>query len=273
MRTSGIAFALMLWSAGVAFAQQPFVIHDMSAAEISAAIAAGKTTCLLSLGGSHHRFMPPDEFQGPEKDPVPVGYHDKVAAYVGQRVASIVGNILVWDVPYWANMNSKAAGDAMLRAVVRDVVTDAIATGCKLVALIQEHDAGRLSLLKKLPDEWNPEFSAKGARFEYIPVFVESKVESVAYISSLKGVPEACVQKDVQEWVRKYPDASRNTCQQQVVDISEMAFLDNGKWLRKANVPASLVKFVTPEIGKVFLDQKINITVKHLRAMQSASTR
>lgn len=213
--------------------------------------------------------MKPDEFQGPEKDPVPVGYHDKVAAYVGRRVAEIVGNTLVFDVPYWANMNSGAAGDAMLRAVIRDVVTDAIATGCTLVALIQEHDAGRLRLLQKLPEEWNPEFLAKGARFVYLPVFVESKIESVAYISRLKGVPEACIQRDVNEWVRKYPDASRNTCQQQVVDISEVAFLDNGKWLRKADVPPSLVKFVTQEIGKVFLDQKINIAVKHLRALQS----
>jgi hypothetical protein len=270
MRTAAIVFVLMFCS-GMAFAQQPVVVAEMTSSEIQAAIAGGKTTCIVSSGGIHNRFSRPDEFRGPGKDPVVIGIHNIMSNYVGRRIAEILGNALVFDVPFYA-MSSGAEADTTLRAIMRDVVTSAVNTGCKLIVIMHDHGANQLALLQKLTNGWNGEFSPKGIRVRYSPVYAESKMEAVGYVSTLKGVPPQCIEKDVKAWVAKNPEDGGllSSCEQTVIEISEMAAIDNGKWLRKDQVPPSLAKFATAAVGKVILDQKINFVVKDVRAMQSS---
>ena len=266
MRTIGCCVVLMLWG-GVAFAQRSVVLDELTSTEVRAAIAGGKTTLLVYTGGTHQNEYSGtgDEFRGPGKDAVVIGKHTMVANYITRRVAEVLGDALTYNAfPHAPNTADIIGGTVALRdetfaAVLRDIVTSAAKSGFKLVVLLNDHGAAS-AISKKLADELTRELSSKGTRVIFSPVYDEARIESAQYISKLPGVPPLC--KKANEY---------NACQVAIIDAAEVAAIEKGKWVRRDSVPPAVAKFVTPEVGKILLEQKVTLAVGHIRQAMAKS--
>ena len=96
----------------------------------------------------------------------------------------------------------------------------------------------------------------------------ESKIALIEHLRTLEGAPASCNEPYVKARVAKNPENGGmvNSCEQTIWEIAELAAIDNGKWLRKDNIPTALAKIATPAVGQMFLNHKIDRGVKADRA-------
>jgi creatinine amidohydrolase len=253
----GVAVLMsFLGLSGLAQAQSVW-LEDLTATEIQAAVAAGKTTAIYYAGAIHQA--------GPA---VAVGRHLFVARYVAQRAAEELGNALVLPVNMYAPANAggdpakkeghlRSAGtlsitDTTFINMVREAVTSAIvSTGFKTVILIGDHGAEE-DPLKKAADTLDGEWKSKGTRVYHIPVYEETDDVLVPeYLTKLK-----------------VPDKQ----QQSADDVGEVMPVDRDhKWVRQDKIPAEYRDIVTLEVGETLLQFKVDSAVRHIRSLTTSN--
>ena len=253
MRTTSFCLVFML-SGSVASAQRSVMIEDLTTTEVHAAIAGGKTTAFLYVGGAHENQYSSDEAG---EDAVAIGKHNIVANYVARRVAEELGNALAVALPLAPNGDAikktghmRFAGTVSLTegtfaSVCRDVAVSLIAAGFKHVVLAGVHGGGQ-AVMKKVADELDSEWSSKGVRVFFFPVYAEAKKEMNQHLTKM------------------HVAENRHT---RVEDAAEVISLDQqNEWVRKERLSPDLAKVVSPQLGKILIDQKINLAVKYIRS-------
>jgi creatinine amidohydrolase len=258
---AGMCIAAVLVAAGTARAEPGSVwIDDLTWPEIRDAIAAGKRTAIVYTGSS--------EQNGPH---MVIGKHNIVAHYVAQRIAEQLGDALVYPVMPFSvtgTLNPKSGhmrfpGSVTLppeayASVVRGVAQSALAAGFKVVALMGDHGGGQAELAK-VAKELEAQHRKEGMR--------------VLYIGDLYYKSDA----DLKDWLTKH--GLPHDVHAGMWDTSPLLYLEKpGQWVRKdkfaeaneANGVVGNPSLATPEIGKAFLDIKIENAVKQIRALTAA---
>ena len=139
--TLGLSAATLALSAATVLAQgkPPLVeFEKMTWPEVKAALAAGKTTALFYTGGTEQR--------GPQNAN---GGHTLMATYLNKAIATKLGNAIAMPVlPYTPNNASATLPGTigltpeLLSAILERVSEQAIATGFKIVVLMNDHGGG-----------------------------------------------------------------------------------------------------------------------------------
>ncbi len=254
MRAMSLLFVIMLWC-GSSFAQQSVMLEDLTTTEIQAAIAKGKTTAFLYVGGVHENQITPE---GSAEDAVATGKHNFVGNYIARRVAEDLGNALAVMFPHSPQgdpvkktVHMRFAGtmtltDETFERACRDIAMSLIAAGFKNVFIAGDHGLTGQNLMKKVAAELDSEWSSKGVHVSFIPVYDEAKIQMREYLTKL-NVPDK----------RQVP----------LEDAAEvLAVNKENRWVRKEKLPPEIAKLASPEVGKVLVDQKINIAVKYIRS-------
>jgi creatinine amidohydrolase/Fe(II)-dependent formamide hydrolase-like protein len=215
-------------------------IADLTWPEVKQAIASGKTTAIYYAGST--------EQNGPH---MALGKHNVIAAYVAARVAERLGNALVYPVMPFAPTGdhmkfpgSVNVSDATFAAVAREAAASAISAGFKNVLLMGDHGGGQ-DALKQVAAELDRQWSRKGVRVYYVG---DAYYKSQAAHAGLE-------------------------------DTSELMFLDReNRWIRRDKLAAGDKnsgvegdpRRASPELGKKFLDLKVDNAVAQIQALLGA---
>jgi creatinine amidohydrolase len=287
MRTLKLAVcALSIYSVtGFAQPKEPLVEFGMMTwPEVKAAMAAGKTTILIYNGGTEQR--------GPQNVN---GGHTLIATEVSRRIALKLGNALVAPVlPYSPNTASATLPGTLgltpelFAAINERVAEEAIKTGFKNVVLMGDHGGGQKEL-EELAKTLDAKHSSEGVRV----IFCDQ------VYAGTKEHPGA--QPDFEKWLADngYPSGGHAG----ISDTSEMLYLggDLG-WVRKDLVKTALGDPVgapgggrgrgrdpnapprvnngitgdgrrsTAELGKRFIDMKVDYSVREIQALLGTKT-
>jgi creatinine amidohydrolase len=253
---------ILILAASIARAQSVY-IEDLTWTEVRDAIAAGKSTAIIYAGST--------EQNGPH---LALGKHTFIAHYVAGRVAEELGDALVYPTMPFAPTGDFVLKSGHLRfpgsvsvnsevflGVMSQVALSAINAGFKQIYLMGDHGGGQSELklaAANLDQEWSP----KGVRIRYVPdPYHKEKTQSDQYLKDRHIVTDEHAGTD---------------------DTSEMMFLDSAhKWVRadklafsdsamepKTGVDGDPTK-ATAEMGKVFLDYKVNDALAQIRAYRS----
>jgi len=236
-------------------------IEDLTWPELREAMASGKTTAIYYAGGT--------EQNGPH---MALGKHTIVAHYVAGRIAEELGNALVYPVLPFAPTGDRdkktghmrfpgtvSLNDATFGAVAREVALSALAAGFRNVVLMADHGGAGQAALRHVAGELDRKWSSKGAHVHYVPD---------AYYKA-------------QERVHGYLSAHAMGADRHagIHDTSELMFLDvDGKWIRKDRLAAGSdstgvdgdPRRASAELGRIFLDIKIDSAVKQIRRLVKA---
>ncbi|WP_051669984.1 creatininase family protein [Bryobacter aggregatus] len=235
-------------------------MEKMTWPEIKQAIQAGKTTALLFNGGTEQR--------GPQNT---TGGHNLIAKYLSATIARQLGNALAAPViPYSVNHADPAHPGTLglspqtFAAVNSDVVEQLIQNGFRNVVLLGDHGGGQKEL-KLVADRLQLKYRAKGVRVVYC--------DDVYRLATDR----------FDQWLQAngYPLSTHAG----IPDTSEMLYLGgNDGWVRKELVANALgdpvgktkridngitgdARRATAELGKRFLDLRIELAVKQIRQM------
>jgi creatinine amidohydrolase/Fe(II)-dependent formamide hydrolase-like protein len=264
-------FAVLLFIAGPVYGQgssqgsspaSSVWIDDLTWPEVQDAIAAGKRTAIIYAGSS--------EQNGPH---MVIGKHNFIARALAQRIAEELGDALVYPVlPYAITGNAvtrtghmRFPGSVSLPpeaffGVVRGVAQSALTAGFKVVALMGDHGGGQdeLALAAK---ELDGEVRASGARVLFIgDLYAKSRVQ-MRDILAKRGLPT-------------------DEDHAGIPDTSSLLYLETqGQWVRKDKIaladPKNGVRghpqHASAELGKVYLDLKVDLAVKQVRSLLAAS--
>lgn len=156
--------ALFLLCSTVALAQgtSPFsspFIEDLTWVEVRDAVASGKTTALYYAGST--------EQNGPH---MATGKHNLIAKFVVSRIATELGNALVYPVmpfaptgdvskktEHMAFAGSVSVSEETFARVARETAQSATAAGFKCIVLMGDHGGGQAALglvAKELSAQW-----------------------------------------------------------------------------------------------------------------------
>lgn len=239
--------------------------------EVKAALESGKTTALVYNGGTEQR--------GPQNVN---GGHTLIARAVAVRIAEKLGNAIVAPVMPFSVNNASATlpgtiglTPEIFSAVNERVAEQLIKTGFKNIVLMGDHGGGQKELAE-LATKMDAEYSPKGVRV----IFCDQVYEGT------EGHPGA--QPDFEKWLADhgYPSGGHAG----VSDTSEMLYLggDQG-WVRKDLISTALgdpvpakgqrpehkvnngisgdARRSTAELGKRFIDMKVDYSVREIRAV------
>jgi creatinine amidohydrolase len=260
--------------AAAGYAQPRNEFDMMTWVEVKAAIQAGKTTAIVYNGGTEQR--------GPQNVN---GGHTLIAREVAVRIAEKLGNAIVAPVMPFSinNADPKLPGtigltSATFSAVNREVAEQMIKNGFKNVVLMGDHGGGQKEL-GELATELDGKYSPKGIRV----IFCDQVYQGT------KEHPGA--QPDFEKWLvdNGYPPGSHAS----ISDTSEMLYLGGDKgWVRKDEVKNALgdpvqergaardpnakrvnngitgdARRSTADLGKRFIDMKVDYSVREIRQM------
>jgi creatinine amidohydrolase/Fe(II)-dependent formamide hydrolase-like protein len=236
-------------------------IEDLTWPEVRDAMANGRTTATYYAGST--------EQNGPH---MALGKHSFIAHYVAGRIAEELGNALVYPVLPFAptgDRNKKTGhmkfpgtvtlSDATFGAVAREVALSAISAGFKNVVLMGDHGGGQ-DALKQVANELDQEWGSKSAHVYYVPDLYYKSQEQVREYLTERGMV-----------VGRHAG---------IHDTSEVMFLDKEqKWIRKDKLAPGDEKTgidgdprqASAELGKTFLDIKINSAVAQIKSLVNAS--
>jgi creatinine amidohydrolase/Fe(II)-dependent formamide hydrolase-like protein len=237
-------------------------IDDLTWPEVQDAIAAGKRTAIIYAGSS--------EQNGPH---MVIGKHNFIARALAQRIAEELGDALVYPVlPYAITGNAltrtghmRFPGSVSLPpeaffGVVRGVAQSALTAGFKVVALMGDHGGGQdeLALAAK---ELDGEVRASSTRVLFIgDLYAKSRVQ-MRDILAKRGLPT-------------------DEDHAGIPDTSSLLYLETqGQWVRKDKIaladPKNGVRGhpqqASAELGKIYLDLKVDLAVKQIRSLLAAS--
>ena len=162
-------------------------LEELTWTEVRDAIQAGTTTALIYTGST--------EQNGPH---LVLGKHNFIARHVAGRIATELGNAIVYPVlPYAPTGDSAARSGHMrfpgsihlsattFRAVVRDLALSALAAGFRQVFLLGDHGDGQ-NELSAVAREFDGLWAARGQRVFYVPdVYVLQGHQVRAYLSAI----------------------------------------------------------------------------------------
>jgi creatinine amidohydrolase/Fe(II)-dependent formamide hydrolase-like protein len=244
--------ALILAGATALAHARSVYVEDLTWLEVRDAIAGGATTAIVYAGST--------EQKGPH---MAVGQHNVVAHYVGGRIAETLGNALVYPVLPFAITGDPAAKTGHMKFpgsvslaprvfadAIRDLAMSAISAGFREIYLMGDHGDGQ-DELRNVAQSLDKAWVKKGVRVRYV---------SDLYFKTRDQVRQYAKEHQI-AWVLHAG----------VWDTSELMFLDTGhKWIRADKVAESDGAKATPEMGKIFLDYKIDAAVNQIRAFRSA---
>jgi creatinine amidohydrolase/Fe(II)-dependent formamide hydrolase-like protein len=226
-------------------------------------MAAGTTTAVVMAGGI--------EQNGPHMALVK---HNLVARHVSGQVAARLGNALAYPVvpysmagdPIEKTNHMRLPGTVSLTSevflgVVRNIATSAMSAGFKTIALMGDHGGGQ-SELGLVAQNLDAEWRARGVRVFYLPNTASAAAIN-AYLKERNIVPggHAGVAETAQilalDEGKKYLRADR------------FAVMAAGPETATGAAPVPLTA-VTAEMGRVFLDMKINDAVAQVRKLTAA---
>jgi len=140
--------------------------------------------------------------------------------------------------------------------VVRAVAQSALAAGFKVVAIMGDHGGGQ-NELARAAKELDAQHRADGARVLYIGDLYTKTDAQFTEILAKRGLPHT----DAHAGIR---------------DTSELLYLETpGQWVHKDELAAANEStgvrgdptLATPELGKLYLDLKVENAVKQIRAL------
>ena len=258
---------------------KPVEFEMMTWREVKQALESGKTTALVYNGGTEQR--------GPQNVN---GGHTLIGREVARRMAEKLGNAIVAPVlPFSVNNASeKLPGTIGLTGqlfadINEQVAEQLIITGFKNVVLMGDHGGGQKEL-GEVARKLDAKYSGKGIRV----VFCD------AVYTGTKEHPGA--QTDFEQWLADhgYPSGGHAG----VSDTSEMLYLGGDKgWVRKDLLPTAAgdpvlkpgerrdpnakridngitgdARRSTADLGKRFIDMKVDYGVKQIRQVLGNST-
>jgi creatinine amidohydrolase len=237
-------------------------IDDHTWPEVRDAIAAGKRTAIIYAGSS--------EQNGPH---MVIGKHNFIAHALAQRIAEELGDALVYPTLPYAVAGNAIARTGHMRfpgtvtlppevfyGVVRGVAQSALTAGFKVVALMGEHGGGQdeLALAAK---ELDAQARADGARVLFIgDLYAKSRLQ-MRDILAKRGLPS-------------------DEDHAGIPDTSSLLYLQTqGQWVRPDKIDLADAKtgvqghpqFATAELGKIYLDLKVDLAVKQIRSLLASS--
>ena len=242
-----------------AHGQTPSVwIDDLTWPEVRDAIASGKRTAIIYAGSS--------EQNGPH---MVIGKHNFIARALAQRIAEQLGDALVYPtLPFAVTGNAitrtghmRFPGSVSLPpevffGVARGVAQSALTAGFKVVLLMGDHGGGQEELAlaaKELDAQARPD----GARVLFIgDLYAKSRAQMRDILAS-RGLPTTDDHAGI-------PDTS-----------SLLYLQKQDAWIRKDKIALADAKtgvqghpeFSSAELGKVYLDLKVDLAVKQIRAL------
>ncbi len=241
-----------------AHAQPSVWIDDLTWPEVRDAIAAGKRTAIVYTGSS--------EQNGPH---MVIGKHNFVAHDVAQRIAEELGDALVYPMLPFAMTGNAAAHTGHMRfpgsvtlppdvyfGVVRAVAQSALAAGFKVVAMMGDHGGGQ-NELARAAKELDARHRAEGARVIFIgDLYAKTDAQFTACW------PRA----DCRATMSMPASGTRRSCFTSKPRASGSARTSSPQ---PANRPACAASpaLATPEIGKLYLDLKVENAVKQIRSL------
>jgi creatinine amidohydrolase/Fe(II)-dependent formamide hydrolase-like protein len=264
MKRALVILALAAGATALSAQSSSVFIEDLTWQEIRDAMAAGKTSAIIYIGGT--------EQNGPHMALVK---HNAIAHYAAGKIAEKLGNALVYP-----TMPFSPAGDGIAKTgharfpgtvslspdifygVSRQIALSALTGGFKNVFLMGDHGQGQAELklaAEGLDADWKP----KGSRVFYVPdVYAKSTEQVNAYLAE-----------------RKIPGGGHAG----VAETSQVLFLDQQKkWIRGDKLTAGRGQPepstgingdpspATAEMGKIFLDYKINDAVEQIRKLTAS---
>jgi creatinine amidohydrolase/Fe(II)-dependent formamide hydrolase-like protein len=256
----GLVFVLI---SGLAFAQQTVMIDDMTGTEVMEAIAGGKTTAILYVGGLHENTYQAENtvYVGPHVDAVAINKHNLVALYQARRIAEELGNALAYHplpyTPAGSHLKPGTAGgtialsDSTFEAVLRDMTNSAVVSGFKHIIVMGE-DGGGQAVLRTVSEDLDREWSSKGTRVFFFPVYSDANGVTAEHLRKVEGFPVECLDNGI------------GGCISATTDASEVLFLRKEN-VRTDKISPAIAKFVSPELGRVLNEQKVKIAVDYIR--------
>ncbi len=238
-------------------------LEELTWTEVRDAIQAGTTTALIYTGST--------EQNGPH---LVLGKHNFIARHVAGRIATELGNAIVYPVlPYAPTGDSAARSGHMrfpgsihlsattFRAVVRDLALSALAAGFRQVFLLGDHGDGQ-NELSAVARELDGLWVTRGQRVFYVPaVYVLQEQQVRAYLSAV-GITG---------------DGHGGAA-----DTAELAFIDRqGQWVRtdawaRSSNQTEQVSGVSGDplradaaMGRTFIDYKINNGVRQIQELMN----
>ncbi len=259
-----------IWAQSVEF-------EMMTWPEVKHALEAGKTTALVYNGGTEQR--------GPQNVN---GGHTLIAREVSRRIAQKLGNAIVAPVMPFSpnNASAKLPGTIgitpeLFAALNEQVAEQLIKTGFKNVVLMGDHGGGQKEL-GEVATKLDQKYSGQGIRV----IFCD------AVYAGTKEHPGA--QPDFEKWLADngYPTSSHAG----ISDTSEMLYLGGDKgWVRKDLIKTAVgdpvlergqkrdpnakridngitgdARRSTPELGKKFIDMKVDYSVRQIQQLLGA---
>lgn len=243
-------------------------IERMTWPEIKKALESGRTTAIVFNGGTEQR--------GPQNA---TGGHNVIARYTAIEIAKKLGNALVAPVlPFSPNRaNPELPGTiglstALYASINEEVAEQLLKNGFKAVVLIGDHGGGQREL-KEVAAKLDAKYSPEGSRVIYSDgPYTEANTAFFKWLAD-----------------NGYPASAHAG----IPDTSEMLYLDKeGVYVRKELVATALgdparrrgetpdpnVKRInngisgdarrsTPELGKRFLDLKVDFGVKQIQQL------
>ena len=274
------AYALAISSASLyAQSKDPLVEFDMMTwREVKQAIEGGKTTALVYNGGTEQR--------GPQNVN---GGHNLIARETGRRIALKLGNAILAPVLPYSPNNASAnlpgtigLTPPLFAAINEQIAEQLIISGFKNVVLMGDHGGGQKELgevARKLDDK----YSGKGIRVVFCDqVYVGTKEHPGAQTDFIKWLAD-----------QGYPSPGGHAG---VMDTSELIYLGGDKgWVRMSLIPTAVgdpaggggqaadpktprlnngitgdARRSTAELGKKFIDMKVDYAVRQINQMLAA---
>ena len=265
MRITMLGLVFLLISS-MALGQQTVMIDDMTGTEVMEAIAHGKTTVIIYVGGLHENTYQAENtvYVGPHVDALAINKHNLVALYQARRIAEELGNALAYNpmpyTPAGSHLKPSTAGgtvalsNSTFAAVLREMAGSAIVSGFTHVILIGE-DGGGQSVLKDVAEELDRKWSSKGTRVFFFPVYSDANKVTAAYLEKIEDFPRDCLTNGI------------GGCISATTDASEILFLQKEN-VRMDKVSPAIAKFVSPGLGKVLNEQKVKIAVDYINSVE-----
>jgi creatinine amidohydrolase/Fe(II)-dependent formamide hydrolase-like protein len=257
--------------------QEQVEIEQMTYPEIYSAIHnRGKTTVLIYNGGTEQR--------GPH---AVLGGHTLMARAIAPMIARKLGNALVAPVlPFSVNpaggVDSKWPGSVALAPDLFQKVNEAAAesmikNGFKDIVLMGDHGGGQAEL-KKLAESMDAKYGAQGTHFYFCgDVYEKSRQEFADWLTSKRlplsnhgGIPDTSamlyLQPVPEQWVRKI---YKTTLGDPVLPPGQkpdpkVPLVNNG--VTGDPRPS------TPEIGKIYVEMKVNNSVEQINKLIATKT-
>ncbi len=250
-----VALCLLFAAAGARAAPPSVFIEELTWMEVRDAIAAGATTAIYYAGST--------EQNGPH---MVTGKHNFVARHVAGRIASTLGNALVYPVMPFAPTGGAAdksghmrfpgsvtVSDETFASVAREVAASARAAGFRNIVLMGDHGGGQKAL-EAVATALDAQWGASGTHVFYIPDVYFATEQRVAGVLRSRGLSVGA--------------------HAGIPDTSELMAIDTaGRWIRRDRLQAGDAgngvdgdpRQSSADLGRIFLEHKVEAAVAQIR--------